>query len=147
MAGNQGRWAPGYRRVPAGQRQRFGKNIFMIANLERLRFMAAVFDPAAGEAYDENELDDGLTRDDHGKDIVLMLKREDNRAVLPIPLTSLTEEELDALQTFMNETIAAARPVVQQRDAIAKEAAERGEDTYFRRHRSGPVVSRFPGKI
>lgn len=121
-----------------------------MATIERLRFMVVVQSPeeAAEASGKNNELDDGLVPDSYGKDIVILAKREDGRtAGLPIPLTSLTLEELNALEGVLVKAISAARPIVAERDRIAEEAANNGDDTYYRRHRSSPKVSEFPGKI
>lgn len=139
-------WKPGHRRPPAGQNGRFGKNVFMLASIDQLRFMATANDPNI-KPYDDGQLDDGLTPDTYGKDIVLMLRSDQGRAVLPVALTSMTAEELNAFEEFMTTAIAAAKPIVTRRDEIAEEAAASGNDSYFRRHRQSPVVSHFPGKV
>lgn len=95
----------------------------------------------------EDPFGQGLTPDTHGKEVALLFKFDSGKRSFPISLTQLNEKELETLWTVLSEAFEHARPIVAERDRIAEEAAANGDDTYFRRHRVDPKISRFPGKF
>lgn len=83
-----------------------------------------------------------------GPDVVLFLTfRVAYKTQMAIDLSRFTEEELDAFKQFVNDTIELARPIVQQRDRVAKENYERGIDSDPRIYRGVPKVIRRPWAV
>lgn len=137
-------WRPGHRRAPAGQNPKFGDDVWLLATVGRLSVMGVAQDP--GE-LPPDPFNAGLTADSYGKNVVLLFRMNTGRNAFPVDLTALNKKELDTLEEVLKEALAHARPIVEERDRIAEEAAANGDDTYYRRHRVDPKVSRFPGKL
>lgn len=55
-------------------------------------------------------------------------------------LTACTEKELDAIEQLFQLAINLARPVVQHRDEVARDALESGDDSYSRSYRQAPEL-------
>jgi hypothetical protein len=55
-------------------------------------------------------------------------------------MTALTEEELEAWKTFVDMVYEKALPVVRERDRLAAEAMEQGDDSYARSFRRDPIL-------
>jgi hypothetical protein len=66
---------------------------------------------------------------------------------LQLHLTSLTRIELEELKKFLNLAIDLAMPVVIERDRVARDAQEAGDDSYGRIYRALPTVVVRSGKI
>lgn len=63
-----------------------------------------------------------------------------NKALIKFILTNMTAEELEAFQYIFNHAVELARPVVEERDRIAREALESGADDHHERvYRSPPT--------
>lgn len=74
---------------------------------------------------------------EYGPTVLLYIPRPGGRDI-SFNLTALTKEELDAIEEFFNLLIAEARPVVADRDRIANEALEAGDDSHARVYRQVP---------
>lgn len=74
-----------------------------------------------------------------GENINLGLYLAEHRNVV-ISLTRFTEEELNAFQQVINSACDRARKTVVERDRIAGEAFQSGDNTYVRSYRRVPVV-------
>lgn len=70
-----------------------------------------------------------------GTDVVLYHPRPGNQRAVSIVLTSLTEQELDALEDLFKSAFEWARPVVKQRDQEAEDAWQQGDDSVPRHYR------------
>lgn len=75
-----------------------------------------------------------------GSDVVIHHPRPGKIPDTSIHLANLTEQELDALEELFKSAFAWARPVVRQRDKEAKDAWEKGDDSYVRIYRAVPTV-------
>lgn len=60
------------------------------------------------------------------------------RYPIHLRLTSLTEKELDLLEKFLKLAFDLARPIVKERDRVAREAAESGDVSFGRTWRQEP---------
>lgn len=92
----------------------------------------------AGSRSFRTHVTDHPEDDDHP-----MVKFTINRPVGALDLTVMTEAELDALALWFQETIEMARPVVQELDRLATEAAAQGDNSYKRLWRPDPRYNRF----
>lgn len=63
-----------------------------------------------------------------------------NRRPLAVNLTGLTEEELNAVQMFLNRAFEQARPIIQERDKVADDAFDQGDDSFVRNYRRPPEL-------
>jgi hypothetical protein len=88
--------------------------------------------PIMTRDYDDREMVIGMTRPE------LEIFMEPGFAK-SIQLTTLTVEELNALQQFYNYCFDLARPVCAELDRRAQEAMEEGDDSDQRVYRSAPV--------
>jgi hypothetical protein len=80
----------------------------------------------------ENEPDDSsfkLDPDVQGEPHHLVFQFGGRKRAI-VNLTSLTEKELDALQTVVNEAIDRARPVCIEQDLLAQRRYEEGDDSF-----------------
>lgn len=62
------------------------------------------------------------------------------RAPLRFNLTAMTEAELKVLQKFWNMAFEMALPACRERDRIAQEAWDEGDDSHIRMYRDDPVL-------
>jgi hypothetical protein len=69
------------------------------------------------------------------------------RKAVSYDLTALTEPELDAMEKFFALLFKKARPVVQQRDKVANDALERGDDSFARVYRDAPQFIVREGQV
>jgi hypothetical protein len=60
-----------------------------------------------------------------------------------VNLSAMTTEELLMWQQAIGIAIEWAAPIVQERDRVAREAADNGNDIFYRRHRAAPKLSVF----
>lgn len=74
-----------------------------------------------------------------GKSISLMMASSHARSGLKWILTNFTHEELMALSEIFNLACDLAEPVVLERDRLAREAFENGDDSHERVYRSPPT--------
>jgi hypothetical protein len=74
---------------------------------------------------------------EYGPTVLLYLPLPGRRS-LSYNLTALTTEELDKLEELFNLLITEARPIVAERDRIAHEALESGDDSHVRIYRAVP---------
>lgn len=83
-----------------------------------------------------------------GPDVILYIPRPGKMPDVTIALSSLTEQELDALETLVTEAFKWARPVVQKRDQEAQRAWNEGDDSFTRNYRPVPqlVFRKRPGE-
>jgi hypothetical protein len=72
-----------------------------------------------------------------GDTIVLFIPRPGTKPV-QMNITSLTWEELDTTRRFFNLMFDLAEPVCRERDKVARDAFEQGDDTYTRSYRQAP---------
>jgi hypothetical protein len=75
--------------------------------------------------------------DELGPNVILFIPRPNTRD-LALHLTALTESELDATEEFFKLLFDLARPTVQERDRVAKDALEKGDDSFTRVYRADP---------
>lgn len=79
--------------------------------------------------------------------MLMIVNARSNNRFFAVNLSSMTEEELDAFQKIMNDTVEAARATVQHRDKMAEEAAHGEERRIFQRmYRPTPVVVDLEGQ-
>lgn len=84
-----------------------------------------------------------LVGDESGEsteDVVLFHPRPSTIPNVTLPLTNLTEEELDAFESIVTSAIAWARPVVKKRDTEAQDAWNNGDDSNPRNYRPVPQL-------
>lgn len=81
----------------------------------------------------------GLTPELNERDQLVTLSRDE--AHISINLSRLREDELEIFEEIIKYAIDRARPVVQARDRVAKEAYSNGDGTYERLHRGTPKIS------
>lgn len=81
----------------------------------------------------KHEDDDERAEFEPGPNLVLMLPtyRKYN-------LSGLTLEELETMRRFFNMAFDLAEPIARERDRIANERAEAGDDSMFRHYRDAP---------
>lgn len=96
-------------------------------------------DDQPDDSTDPDDLDDQPIWEE-GPNTFVKFTPPHGRTGTRFSLTTLTEEELDAFGDFIQRSIEIARPIVQNRDRIAKEAMENGDDTFIRVYRAVPVV-------
>lgn len=82
----------------------------------------------------------GNQSNEAGHDVVLYHPRPGRQRPLTISLTSLTEQELDAMEDLFKSAFEWARPVVQQRDKEANDAWSSGDDSVPRNYRPVPQL-------
>lgn len=87
------------------------------------------------ESDDEPKVDDRL-----GPSVSLLLSSRFDAKTIKFILTNLTGPELDAFQRTILHAIELARPSVEIRDKLAKEAFDNGDDSYERVYRAVPVI-------
>jgi hypothetical protein len=131
-------WTPGYRRRPPSPKiKTVGDHIRAHAVISWL--MVRVFD--GSNDFDDSVLIDDDTPPEEGEDVILFMKRGQNK--LAINLSEFTTEELIAFRRVVGHAIKLATPIVEERDRIAKEAADSGDNVYYRSLRPSPKVSFF----
>lgn len=131
-------WVPGRR--PSSRRRTYSKfpiRRLVVADINRVNVTVGEFDLS-----DENVqavTEKGLTPELNERDQLITLSRDD--ATISINLTRFREDELDIFEEVISYAIKRARPVVQERDRVAREAYARGDGTYERLHRGTPKIS------
>lgn len=73
-----------------------------------------------------------------GEDIFLAIMR--GSTTTNISLTNLTHTELDAMREFFLIAFANAQGIVKERDRLAKEGLENGDDSFVRLYRTVPTI-------
>ena len=88
----------------------------------------------------ENEV-----QSDH--DVILHFFTYRGKRPFTLPLTSLTKEELDKLKELIDFAHTWAEPITEERDKVAQDAFDKGDDTIARVYRQVPklVVRQRPG--
>jgi hypothetical protein len=90
--------------------------------------------------------------EDHDKELgpnIVLYIPVPGRRPTTINLTAMTLPELEAVKEFLDFIIEEARPVVAERDRIANEAYEQGDDSFVRVYRDAPqliIRSRYEHK-
>lgn len=125
MSGKR-KWQPGDRNRPSPV---LPHELAWIARLEGVEVRAYIHPP--------NKSTEGEV--DYGENINLGLYNGERRNVI-FSLTTLTEKELDAFQRVVTAACARARKTIVERDRIAEEAFQRGDNSYARSYRRVPVV-------
>lgn len=82
-------------------------------------------------------LDPPENADQVGTDIRLHIPRPGMRDVT-LNLTAMTVEELDAFEQFITLILQTARPVCEERDKVAQDALDQGDDSHGRVYRQAP---------
>lgn len=84
--------------------------------------------------------------DAQGPDVMLYFPTRYNNLVrgFGVDLTEMSELELNAVEAFVNELFALARPIVQLRDKKAVEDYEQGRDDFSRMYKSPPEMVTRP---
>jgi hypothetical protein len=108
--------------------------------------------PGAEDVQDESQGEnaDGMFADairEQGPSLWLEFDLSWTRNSLSLNLTNLTTKELEVLRTVVDLAFDLAEPVVKQRDKVAWNAKEAGDDSYARVYRPIPVVAIREGKI
>lgn len=75
---------------------------------------------------------------EYGEDVSISLYGKSVR--FQLPLTTLTSEELAACKQIFDMAFANAQPIVAERDRIAQEALDEGDDSYSRIYRAVPTL-------
>lgn len=82
-----------------------------------------------------------------GPTVQLQLDLQKMRRPIGMNLTNLTIEELDALRSIINLAFDLAEPVVKDRDKVAQDAKDAGDDSYARVYRQIPEFVVRTGKV
>lgn len=77
---------------------------------------------------------------DETPSVTVLLSEGVGRAPFRVGLARFTEQELDLFEEFITLAIKMARPVVLERDRIAAEAFEEGDDSFSRVYRQDPKL-------
>src|SRR6476620_9325172 len=118
---------PGHRNNPkAAGRGRMSEN--------RYAFLTTLFGTFQIMRYQPDEEEIAL-----GPTVTLYIPRESKQDI-SFDLTALTTDELNKLEEFFHLLIAEARPIVAERDRIAHEAFESGDDSFTRVYRQVPQL-------
>ena len=89
-----------------------------------------------------------LVGDDESKDLYMVLRAAGARSInFRINLTDMTEDELQAMKTFLLEGIHVALEVARARDEAARENFETGDGSDPRSHRPVPSLSQRTGPL
>jgi len=138
-------WTPGHRRVPGKLNpMKFHRNVTALATLGAVSVTVYEADAkAAREYYDQTAADAA----EQGPTTLLSVKFGIMSPGALIDLSRFTEAELDCFKTIINEAIERARPAVQLRDNLAKEAEANGDYSYERSHRPDPKLVIQPRKV
>lgn len=131
-------WVPGHRRVPPGLgiTKRLTKNI---ANFNAWSFMGVIFRIPEEVAQEESGAKNSSYLPEAGDSIQFALRWHGSKGFM-IALTSLTEQELDQFEQFVTFGVAKARPIVRERDKVAREAVKNGNYDYHRSQRQDPKL-------
>lgn len=103
------------------------------------------------EYLPDDELDEEVrayaTENQIGPTVQLQLDLNRMRRPVGLNLTNLTLVELEALRTIVNLAFDLAEPVVKDRDKVAQDAKDSGDDSYARVYRQVPEFVVRPGKV
>lgn len=130
-------WNPGHR--PGPPKQKKMSNIIRLASAELERISVFIGKFRYTDADIARVTNMGLTPEMNEENILLTIKRDEN--FVSINLAALTTEELNIFEQSVQCALELARPVVLERDRVAREAYENGDGTYRRLHRGSPVFS------
>jgi hypothetical protein len=98
------------------------------------------------EYQDAGEDEDRVVDEAVGHSISLLLQSRFDAKTIKYILTNLTGPELDAFERTILHAIKLARPSVEVRDKLAKEAFENGDDSHERFYRVLPTFVVREGK-
>lgn len=84
--------------------------------------------------------DSAALEEDRTPSVVLTLPSHHKMSPTQIGLTSLTSNELNLLEEFLQLAFALTRPIITERDRIAQEAFTRGDDSYGRAYRQPSIL-------
>jgi hypothetical protein len=79
-------------------------------------------------------------RDEVGSNIILSIRSNRMKTPANINLTALTLEELRAIRELLTITLDRAEPICAERDKVADNAFQSGDDTNARSYRAAPFV-------
>lgn len=133
-------WTPGHRRTPPGiSKRQVGEHMRIYASIANVvvRLFTSFKHDVESDIEDDTPIESGDT---------LILQIERGKMKIFINLSEFTTEELEALRGTLNGALDTAAPIVAERDKIAKEAIERGDNPYYRSLRPAPTVSFFAGR-
>lgn len=119
---------------------KIGNYMLALAHIERLtvRITRGSLDTSAKDIADDSP-------EEPGDNIILSF--DNSYKKLGLNLTKYTKDELDKLKEIIDLAFDLAEPIVLGRDRVAEEAAQNGEDIFYRRHRSAPSFSVFQRTI
>lgn len=86
------------------------------------------------EEGEEPQVDEAI-----GPGVSLLLDSRFDKTIIKFILTNLTGPELDAFEGTVLHAIKLARPSVEARDELAKEAFDNGDDSHERSYRALPT--------
>jgi hypothetical protein len=133
-------WTPGFRRPPPGQVKKFGDHMVAFLTLHRQTVRVMRNPPFIAKT---DVIDD--TPNEDGDEIILSF--DNGHKKYGLNLSGYTEEELLLFKQILEIALKTAMPIVRDRDRVAREAAENGNDIFYRRHRGTPNLSIIPRKV
>lgn len=133
-------WTPGFRRTPPGQSRKVRDHVIAVFATYRQK-IGVYTNPPSKEVSDVE--DD--TPNEPGENIVISF--DNGYKKYGINLSDFTEEELLAWWQAVGVAVSWALPIVKNRDRVAREAAENGNDIFYRRHRPAPKLSIFKRQV
>ena len=126
--GRRGKWSTG--RVPS---DRVAWAEFSTGKLAVNKY------PEYQDSEGPEETDDRVVDEAVGHSVSLLLTSRFDAKTIKFILTNLTGPELDAFERTFQHAIELARPSVEARDKLAKEAFDSGDDSYERVYRALPT--------
>lgn len=90
-------------------------------------------------ATPEETEDSEKVESEPGPTLRLMLPQQRGRSIM-FNLTALTHEELVKLKELFDIMFSIAEPIVKQRDKAARDAFDRGDDSFIRSYRQVPLM-------
>lgn len=140
---NPSRWQSGFRPVRGRKYTgKYSKNLMANGLIRSWQLKLFKFDQSESAANMEVE-GESDEFNESGDSVILWIGIY--RSVSRMNLTACTEEELKKFKEFINYAIDMALPIVIDRDRVAKEAADAGQDIFERRHRQPPRLSYLKG--
>lgn len=133
-AGNRTRrYTPGYGKLSSDR-------VAWLRTVPTNQISISVVDPIGVLDKEDPDFEQKAAKSEKGDNVLLFVTVPGRRNPLTWNISAMTSEELEAARKFFNHLFDLADPIVRERDKVAKDAYDKGDDSYTRSYRQLPQL-------
>lgn len=133
-AGNRTRrYTPGYGKLSSDR-------VAWLRTVPTQQIAISLVDPIGVLDKEDPDFEEKAAKSEKGDNVLLMMTVSGRRTPLTWNMSAMTTEELEATRQFFNHLFDLADPIVRERDKVAEDAYNKGDDSYTRSYRQLPQL-------